>query len=398
MSWDTVQLKEVATVSAGNSAPQADELFKDGRHNFYRTSDVGKIRKGVISNSLDKLNDEGIKGLKEFGVGTILFPKSGASTFLNHRVMLEKEGYVSSHLAAIKAKNEVLNDKYLFYFLITIDAKNLVQDSNYPSLKTTSIEKINIQIPPLEIQKKIVVKLNAFFGAVEAAVIATEANLKNTEALFQSYLREIFTDSNSEMVKLSSLTNEISDGDHQPPPKSSTGVPFITISNIHKATRERDFTDTFRVSRDYYDNLKVNRKPTRGDVLYTVTGSFGIPIHIDTDDEFCFQRHIGLIRPSNKVESRWLYWVMSSPQVFQQAKDSATGAAQLTVSLKALRNFVVPFMPLDKQRNVVNRIEELYKETKSLADSYREKGNELKILKSSVLKKAFNTELAKDWI
>ena len=84
--WEIKKLGNIAVVSSGNSAPQKKELFDNGTYPFIRTSDVGKIRKGFISSCVDYLNVEGIKGLKLYKKGTILFPKSGASTFLNHRV------------------------------------------------------------------------------------------------------------------------------------------------------------------------------------------------------------------------------------------------------------------------------------------------------------------------
>lgn len=187
MSWKSVALGEVANVGAGNSAPQDENLFENGTHNFYRTSDVGRIRYGVISDALDKLNVEGVKGLRLHPKGTILFPKSGASTFLNHRVMLEKEGYVSSHLATIKAIPEKAVDKFLLYFLSRVDAKNLVQDSNYPSLKTSVIDKVIIELPPLAIQQKIVAKLDAIFFEVDKL----PRRLKLTLRMLKHYFKAI---------------------------------------------------------------------------------------------------------------------------------------------------------------------------------------------------------------
>ena len=115
-------------------------------------------------------------------------------------------------------------------------------------------------------------------------------------------------------MQLSKCATDISDGDHAPPPKSPTGVPFITISNVDKESRRIDFSDTFTVSREYFEALKAHRKPKRGDVLYTVTGSFGIPVLVEDDGEFCFQRHIGLIRPKPDVDSRWLTYALLSPR------------------------------------------------------------------------------------
>jgi len=126
--WEMKKLGDLANVSSGNSAPQNKELFKNGSFPFIRTSDVGKIKKGFINSCVDYLNEEGIKKLKLLKKGTILFPKSGASTFLNHRVMMLIDAYVSSHLATIKAKNVEIYDEYLLYYLITVDAKNLKKD------------------------------------------------------------------------------------------------------------------------------------------------------------------------------------------------------------------------------------------------------------------------------
>src|SRR6266702_2399137 len=101
--WQAMHLGDVAEISAGNSAPQEESLFKDGTYPFFRTADAGRVRFGDIYESADYLNEKGIKGLRRYPKGTILFPKSGASTFLNHRVMLGVEGCVSSHLATIVA-------------------------------------------------------------------------------------------------------------------------------------------------------------------------------------------------------------------------------------------------------------------------------------------------------
>jgi type I restriction enzyme S subunit len=132
--WKTKRLGDIAEISAGNPAPQDELLFKDGTYPFFRTADAGRIRFGDIYESADYLNEAGVKKLRRFPKGTILFPKSGASTFLNHRVMLGKEGFVASHLATIIADETQADNRFLLYFLSTIAAQDLVQDHAYPSL------------------------------------------------------------------------------------------------------------------------------------------------------------------------------------------------------------------------------------------------------------------------
>lgn len=167
--WKTVKLSEVAKIGAGNSAPQDQKLFKDGKHPFFRVSDVAKYH---ITNNLiesnDKLNEKGIKGLKESPENTILFPKSGASTFLNHRALLGTKGYVSSHLATIEPYKDKILPKYLFYLLCGIDAKNLTIDQNYPSLKLAELSNLKIPLPLINEQKKIIDKIEKEEGMIKA--------------------------------------------------------------------------------------------------------------------------------------------------------------------------------------------------------------------------------------
>jgi len=159
MSWEKVDLNKISSVESGNSAPQKKEHFVEGNIPFFRTSDVANkhITNNLI-NSRDFLNISAIEDLsmKLFPKNTILFPKSGASTFLNHRAIMGVDGYVSSHLSAIIPNSSLVIPSYLFYFLCTIRAEHITNSNDYPSLRLTDIEKINIPIPSLSEQKKIV--------------------------------------------------------------------------------------------------------------------------------------------------------------------------------------------------------------------------------------------------
>jgi type I restriction enzyme S subunit len=194
-------------------------------------------------------------------------------------------------------------------------------------------------------------------------------------------------------VRLSDLATDITDGDHLPPPKSPTGVPFITIGNIVKETRQIDFADTYMVPHAYFNALKPNKTPKEGDVLYTVTGSFGIPVLVSATVKFCFQRHIGLIRPKSDTDSAWLYYLLLSPQVFKQANNGATGTAQKTVSLKLLRSFEVPKVTPKQQQAAVAKLDTLSAETQRLATLYERKLAALEALKKSLLHQAFTGQL-----
>lgn len=150
-------------------------------------------------------------------------------------------------------------------------------------------------------------------------------------------------------VKLQEICESISDGDHLPPPKAEKGIPFVTISNIKD--NQLDFTDTMFVPETYYEKLDNKRKAKTGDILYSVVGSFGIPVLLKRDEKFVFQRHIAILRP-NKIESSFLYYTMLGRDFYAKADAAAIGAAQRTVSLTSLRNIEICLPPLETQQKI----------------------------------------------
>ena len=149
--------------------------------------------------------------------------------------------------------------------------------------------------------------------------------------------------------RLGAVAEAIGDGDHQPPPQTSFGVPFLVISNVSGG--RLSFENTRFVSKEYFSQLPETRKPRNGDLLFTVTGSYGIPVLIDSDDKFCFQRHIAIVRPCT-ISNRYLYVILGSSYVKSICDAKATGTAQKTVGLATLRELLIPVAPYKEQMQI----------------------------------------------
>lgn len=234
--------------------------------------------------------------------------------------------------------------------------------------------RLNIPLPPLSTQLAIVSELDK----INKLIRLKKEQLKDFDNLAQSLFYEMFGDpveneKGWEVKKLGEICTDITDGDHMPPPKSESGIPFITISDIDKDTRCLNFENTFYVPEDYYNNLKENRKPQKGDLLYTVTGSYGIPVIVKTDKKFCFQRHIALLRPNKEILSTIFlcYWVLSDGVKFMADK-VATGIAQKTVGLNSIRKFSCILPPLPLQQLFAQRIEQIEREKSEVQKSIQD--------------------------
>ena len=190
-------------------------------------------------------------------------------------------------------------------------------------------------------------------------------------------------------ARLQSLSHVITDGDHQAPPQIASGIPFLVISNI--ANGVICFDDTRFVPRTYFDEIKPQRVPQRGDLLLSVTGSYGIPAVVNTDRDFCFQRHIALIKPL--LSANFLSRVVSSSYCSKWFDKKATGTAQKTVALSILRSTLIPVPPLAEQRRIVDVLGKYL----ALVDGIERDRAELDVLlaqlKSKVLDLAVRGEL-----
>ncbi len=107
-----------------------------------------------------------------------------------------------------------------------------------------------------------------------------------------------------------------------------------------------------------------------GDVLYTTVGSLGIPVPVVQQQEFCFQRHIALLRPGLPELQPFVTLALQSRLAFDQAEAGATGIAQKTVPLSVLRRLRLPLPPASEQARIVARVDELMR----LCDALEAKG------------------------
>jgi restriction endonuclease S subunit len=248
----------------------------------------------------------------------------------------------------VKVTDETKTDiRYVFHLLKTLNLPELRGGAGIPGLNRNDVyQKFSLPLPPLQVQQEIVAEIEGYQRVIDGA-----------GTIIENYRPHIPVDPDWPVVEMGELCTTITDGDHQPPPKAEQGVPFVTISNLDEM-RGIDFEKTFFVPRKYFEALKDNRRPHRGDLLYSVTGSYGVVVSVTDNREFCFQRHIALLRPSDKVMGLYLLHYLRSPSGKQQGDNSATGVAQKTVSLRALRKFMIPLPPLDVQQAIVSEIEE----------------------------------------
>tara|TARA_R110002073_G_scaffold299268_2_gene466202 strand:- start:943 stop:2091 length:1149 start_codon:yes stop_codon:yes gene_type:complete len=368
-AWKHVSLAEIAEVGAGNSAPQDKSLYADGSHPFVRTADVGGIKIGTITCSRDQLNDDGIHKLRLVKRGTILMPKSGASTFCNHRVMMGFDGYVASHLATVAIKETAADARFVFHYLTTVKAQDLIQDHKYPSLNLPVIESILVPLPPLSEQKRIVSILDKAFEAIEDAKGKAESNLGNAKELFDSYL-----------ARLDEHKKRLGD--------------FVQIRtgklNANAAVEGGQYP-FFTCSREVFD-IDVHAFDCDAVLLAgnNASGDFNVKHYVGKFN--AYQRtYVITVNDKSQLLSDFLYFQLTNS--LKDLKQSSVGANTRFLKLGMIQNLKICVPPINRQRDLVHSIRGIEQNTRSIESVYQQKITALNELKQSILHKAFTGQL-----
>lgn len=272
-----------------------------------------------------------------------------------------KSDVIKNYMVAVPPKEEqqriIEKIKSIFSALDTIDTLQIQYQENLATLKSKIIDagiqgKLTEQLPEDGTAEELYQQIQQEKLALEKA-----GKIKKSKPLppISDEEKPFDIPDNWKWVRLDDICKSIMDGDHQPPPQVKSGVPFLVISNI--SSGKIDLTETRHVPQEYFDALSEERIACKGDVLFTVTGSFGIPVKVTVKENFCFQRHIALLKPL--MDADYLYWALRSQFVYKQCDDVAIGVAQRTVGIKPLRNMIIPLPPLAEQKRIVAKLEEL---------------------------------------
>jgi len=313
-------------------------------------------------------------------------------------------------VAIVRPGPQSARTKWLMYFLNSPQVRQVidVQSSGTTRRRISrgNLAQLELPLPPLPEQKRIADKLDSLLAPVDACRERLDRVPKILKRFRQSVLaaatsgeltREWREARGLEIkwpnILLYEICHSIADGDHQAPPKSATGVPFITIGAINTGVLRLENATRF-VPAEYFNSLKPERRARLGDVLFSVTGSIGISALVDTDLPFVFQRHIAVLRPNVKIMgAKFLFYRLSAEDIQLQCAAVATGTAQLTIPLGGLRSFAFSLPSIPEQEEIVRRVDSLFTMASALEKRCQNATAFITSLTPSTLAKAFRGEL-----
>jgi restriction endonuclease S subunit len=329
--------------------------------------------------------------------------KKNLPAFLNQRV--GNLGFLN---------RDIICESYLPYVEIQIKKQlmALASGSAMPNISKGIIERLQILLPPLDDQRRIVARIEELVGKVEEArglrrqsVEYGLPSLRN--GIFRKAFQGKFLDysatefhkdelpSIGKWVKLGDICSLITDGTHQTPTYTEKGMMFLSAQNI-KPYRFMPKNHKY-VSYEDYLAYTARNKVQKGDILITRVGAgIGEVAMVDQDIDFAIYVSLGHIRAiQDFVYTPYLVHWLNSPAGVAQSREKILGRghSQGNLNLNLIRQFLVPLPSLPEQHRIVAYLNNLQAKVNALKRLQTETAAELDALLPSILDKAFKGEL-----
>lgn len=128
---------------------------------------------------------------------------------------------------------------------------------------------------------------------------------------------------------------DIRDGTHDTPQPVLIGYPLVTSKNLKNG--KIDLADTYNISAADYERINQRSVVQQGDILYSMIGTIGNPVLIESQPKFAI-KNVALFKPYDNSVGKYLKYYLESSCFLKEIKNSQNGSNQNFISLSAFRN------------------------------------------------------------
>jgi type I restriction enzyme S subunit len=296
----------------------------------------------------------------------------------------------STGFSVLRPSKNVLS-RYLFAFVrspLFIDALVArTTGANYPAVNDGEVKEVQVPVPPLAEQKRLIALLDEADELRKLRVKADSRAVNFILALFQ----EMFGDGQSfptkPLIELVDADRGISYGVVQRGNQFPGGVPLLRISDFgHNFVDPRNLVLVDpEISAQYRRTVLVG-----GELVVSIRGTVGRVAIVPPEAKgWNVAREVGVIPLLPGVSRPFLHTYMLSSFAQTFMTNEVRGIAQRGINLEDLRRLPIPIPPLLLQQEFAQRVEE-FRELESAQAASRQR---LDDLFQSMLHRAFNGEL-----
>ena len=326
---------------------------------FYKIGTFGKKADAFISR---KIFDEYKQKYNYPNKGEILISASGT---IGRTVIFDGEDayFQDSNIVWIEHDETKILNKFLYYVYQNVNW-GASEGGTISRLYNDNLRKIQIPIPPLDVQAKIVKILDAF----TALTAELTAELTMREKQYHYYRDNLltFSDDEVEFLTLNEVAIDFGRGKSKHRPRNDERlyggeIPFVQTGDIRNAGHIlSSFTQTYSEF-----GLEQSKLWKKGTLCITIAANIAETSILGFDA--CFPDSIiGFVANPNKTSEKYVEYLLSSLKSKLESK--STGSAQENLNLAAFSNLRLPFPSLEKQEKIIKILENFETYTNSITE------------------------------
>lgn len=351
-----------------------------------------------------------------------------------------EDGYMGSTFKVLNISAGI-NEKYLLYF---VDSKRELLRNNktgsaIPHLNKKLFFSLGFPLPPLAEQERIVEQIENLFSKLDeakekaqeildtfddrkAAILykAFQGNLtkqwrkERSDISAIEYLRKIeksgedfskkefkFWESNelpktwaeSKIGNLLYFAGRIGWKGLKADEYTEEGPLLLSVYNLNDGD-EVSYNSVYHITTERYEESPEIMVEI-GDVLLTKDGAgIGKLGYVkELPQEATINSSLLLIRPGNTAISKYIFYLLSGPELQSIVKERITGSATPHLFQRDIKEFTIPIPPLEEQEEIVRILDDVLEKEKIAYESAENVISQIELMKKSILAKAFRGEL-----
>ncbi|EAJ4628680.1 TPA: restriction endonuclease subunit S [Campylobacter coli] len=391
-TWKINKLEEVCEILDNKRIPISQKNRISGIYPYYGASGiVDYIDKYIFDEELVLIGEDGAKW----------------GAFENSAFIVNGKYWVNNHAHILKPNNEILINKFLVYFLNYSNLEKYITGATVKKLNQQKLKQIEIPLPPLKEQERIVGILDESFAKIDESIKILEQDLINLDELMQSALQKAFNplkDNAKENYKLSQswewkslgeISNLIQNGfaaskNNEIP----SGYVHLRTHNI-STDGNLNFDTLIKIKREFIKEKQLFIE--KNDILFNNTNStelVGKTALVTQNYNYAFSNHLTKIKLKNQYNSKlvvFYFVLLLKNKYFEKICHQWIG--QSGINIDKLKKIQIPLPPLKEQEQIASHLDELSSHVKNLKQNYQAQIKDLQELKKSLLDKAFKGNL-----
>lgn len=289
----------------------------------------------------------------------------------------------SNFTSAIRVKNpKALDPTYLHRVLYWWYVSGLTEplqrrSTGIRNLDFDAYKNLEVPLPPLDEQKRIVAKLDQAFAALDRARANAEANLEAAAKLPEAWVQELFDGSElwpthtlaDVSENLDRLRMPITKGDREP-----GDIPYYGASGVVDHVKGHLFDEELLLVSEDGANLLARTYP----IAFSISGKAWV------------NNHAHVLRFRDPITQEFVRLYLNSISL----KPYVTGMAQPKLNQAVLNGIPVPIPAADVRAEIVRRALEISAEAARAAENYSVQSADIATLRQSLLQAAFSGQLS----